>query len=299
MKQYAIGVDIGGSHVCTCAVALETGRLAAGSLCSRKVDCHAPARTILGEWADAIRRSAGAVGDGAIAGIGMALPGPFDYVRGISLIEGVDKFEHLFGLDLAASLPPLLGEYGRLPLRYVNDASAFALGEYHSGAGRGSQRMIALTLGTGIGSGFVDGGRLVTEGPEVPANGWVYHLPFAETIVDDQFSTRWFLRRHAELSGRDAAGVKEIAEAAADDALARRIFDEYGVRFAEFLPPLCRAFSCRKVVLGGNISRAWPLFAPALHEALARAGADLDLSCTELHDNAVMAGAAQLFRDIE
>lgn len=34
----------------------------------------------------------------------MALPGPFDYHRGISLIKGVNKFDNLFGLDVRMAM---------------------------------------------------------------------------------------------------------------------------------------------------------------------------------------------------
>lgn len=108
----------------------------------------------------------------------LRLPGPFDYERGISLIRGVRKFERIYGLDVAATLYPLLRECGTEEFRYVNDAAAFALGECLGGVADDAERVVALTLGTGVGSGFVAGRRLVTSGDEVPANGWVYCLPF-------------------------------------------------------------------------------------------------------------------------
>ncbi len=39
-----------------------------------------------------------------IKGLGISMPGPFDYERGISRITGVNKFESLFALDLKACL---------------------------------------------------------------------------------------------------------------------------------------------------------------------------------------------------
>ena len=101
-NRYALGVDIGGSHVCSAVVDLATGQLC-GEPHTDKVDAAAGARTIAGAWAANIRRTAAASGIGCIRCAGFAFPGPFDYERGISLIRGVRKFERIYGLDVAAT----------------------------------------------------------------------------------------------------------------------------------------------------------------------------------------------------
>ena len=82
-NRYALGVDIGGSHVCSAVVDLATGQLC-GEPHTDKVDAAAGARTIAGAWAANIRRTAAASGIGCIRCAGFAFPGPFDYERGIS-----------------------------------------------------------------------------------------------------------------------------------------------------------------------------------------------------------------------
>ena len=232
-NRYALGVDIGGSHVCSAVVDLATGQLC-GEPHTDKVDAAAGARTIAGAWAANIRRTAAASGIGCIRCAGFAFPGPFDYERGISLIRGVRKFERIYGLDVAATLYPLLRECGTEEFRYVNDAAAFALGECLGGVADDAERVVALTLGTGVGSGFVAGRRLVTSGDEVPANGWVYCLPFEGGIVDEAFSTRWVCGRYRELTGQEISGAREAAERHAEDPAARRLFDEYGERSHQY-----------------------------------------------------------------
>lgn len=101
-----------------------------------------------------------ASGLGRVRNVGLAFPGPFDYERGISLIQGVRKFDRLYGLDVTESLLARLEGAGVEECRYVNDAAAFALGECFCGAASGAGRVMALTLGTGFGSGFVAAGRL-------------------------------------------------------------------------------------------------------------------------------------------
>ena len=203
-------------------------------------------------------------------GVGLAFPGPFDYLNGISKVNGVGKYERIYGLDLKTSLSSRLRSHGMDSFRFLNDASAFALGECAGGAGRGADRVVAITLGTGVGSGFVCGNRLVESGDEVPENGWVYCLPFEDGIADEAFSTRWICRRYEELSGMEIAGAKEVAaRCAAGDRNAADLFSEYGRRLAGFIAPLLAGFRADMLVLGGNISRAWPFFGPELEKGLA------------------------------
>jgi biotin operon repressor len=59
-----------------------------------------------------------------------------------------------------------------------NDANAAAWGEYLAGSGKGTDSMVMITLGTGIGSGIIDGGHLITG-----AYGKGAHLPSMAEIA--------------------------------------------------------------------------------------------------------------------
>ena len=234
---------------------------------------------------------------GNVPRIGLAFPGPFDYDRGVSMIRGVSKYDGLFGLDVRESLRSCLQpEIGPVDLRFVNDASAFALGECLGGAARENGRVLALTLGTGLGSGFVDSKRLVVSGETVPANGWVYCLPFDGGIADDAFSTRWIVRRFRELTRCDVSGAKEVADRCAFDESAVRLFAEFGSRLAEFVAPLSERFGAERIVLGGNIAKAFPFFKDSLTEGLAINSCGAEVSVSKLMDKAALTGAASLFR---
>lgn len=293
--NYAVGVDIGGSHVCSRVVDLADPVGTVYPVVETPVDCGASASAVLASWAENIRQTICASGLETVHNVGLAFPGPFDYVRGISLIRGVRKFDRLYGLDITESLLTRLEGTGVEECRYVNDAAAFALGECFCGAAIGVDRVMALTLGTGFGSGFVATGRLLTDAPEVPADGWVYHLPFEDGIADDAFSTRWFCRRYEALTGREIAGAKEVADRTGTEEEARQVFDEYGRRLGEFILPVFDRFQGEVLVLGGNITRAYPLFGPSLERRLADEGRKLDIRLSSLLDRAAMAGAASLF----
>lgn len=292
-NRYALGVDIGGSHVCSAVVDLATGAICSEPV-TTPVDSAAGAVEILDAWAANMRQATAASGV-SVTQAGMAFPGPFDYRQGVSLIRGVRKFDRIYGLDVAASLRARLAGCGIVDFRFVNDASAFALGECLGGAASDAERVVALTLGTGVGSGFVAGRRLVETGDEVPANGWVYSLPFEGSIADDAFSTRWVCRRYRELAGEEVAGAREVAARYDTDPAARQLFDEYGDRLARFAGPLLDRFGSRVLVLGGNISRAWPLFGPAMERRLAADGCATQVRISQLLDRAALVGAASLY----
>lgn len=292
--EYAVGVDVGGSHVCSAVVNVVSGEMA-GEPCTTPVDSSAGAAVILDALTENVREAISSAGLEHVENVGFAFPGPFDYVRGISIVEGVGKFDRIFGLDVAASLRSRLSGYGVKNYRFVNDASAFALGECLGGAARNAGKTLALTLGTGVGSGFVSGRRLVESGDDVPLNGWVYHLPFEDGIVDEAFSTRWVCKRYLELTGETVAGARDVAGRYGDCPASRQLFDEYGRRLASFVVPVACRFGADVIVLGGNISRAFHLFGPSMQAAMAEAGYIVPVRTSALLDKAAMTGAASLF----
>ena len=126
-------------------------------------------------------------GSGPITGVGIGMPGPFDYERGISLIRGQDKFDSLYGMDVGAQIRRRLELPAEVPVRFINDAVAFALGECLYGAGRGFDRVLAITLGTGFGCALVERSGAVAW--EVEA----YAMPYRDRRVDDYLSRRGIL----------------------------------------------------------------------------------------------------------
>ena len=126
--RLAIGVDVGGSHVCSAVVSLATGEIA-GCVSETPLDSGADAAAILDILSSNILQSLEPVEDGTVEGVGLAFPGPFDYPNGISKVNGVGKYERIYGLDLKTSLSSRLRSHGMDSFRFLNDASAFALGE--------------------------------------------------------------------------------------------------------------------------------------------------------------------------
>ena len=127
-------------------------------------------------------------------------------------------------------------------IRFMNDASAFAVGEAWAGSASKADRSLSITLGTGFGSAFISNRIPIVDGPEVPKLGCVYHLPYKDGIADDYFSTRGLLGRYKKLTGKELNGVKELAALAASDKIVTDLFIDFGDKLGLFLAPWLKRF---------------------------------------------------------
>ena len=295
MKQnLAIGVDIGGSHISCAAVDLKSFRVLHETRTEKAVDNKAEASQIIGVWVQALSEVIEKIPENSLKGIGFGMPGPFDYVKGISYIKGVAKYEKLYGCNVKNAISDNLNLHDNFPVRFMNDVSTFAVGEALVGKAAKAERSISITLGTGFGSAFIANRIPIVDGPEVPKLGCVYHLPYGDNIADDYFSTRWFIGRYKRLTGRDLKGVKEFAEHAGTDKVVMDLFEEFGTNLGIFLAPWLKRFRAEIVVVGGNISHAYNLFGDIFENSLKKEGCNCKVALSELKEDAAFIGAAYL-----
>ncbi|WTL50562.1 ROK family protein [Streptomyces sp. NBC_01497] len=200
----------------------------------------------------------------------VALPGPFDYEAGVARYEGVGKFDALHGLDLGRALMARLP--GATGITFVNDAVAFALGEAAYGAAVGHGRSVAITLGTGVGSAFLSGGRPVSEGALVPPQGRADLIRCDGLPLEDGVSRRAVIRAYRAATGRER-DVREIAALArrGDTAATRVVTDAFGL-LGRALGPWLARFRATVVVVGGSMTGSWDVLGPAVRDGV-RAGA--------------------------
>src|SRR5664279_918666 len=96
-----IGVDIGGSHISAALVNAADGSIIEDTLCNQKIEAKGNcAGRILEQWIQTIQQTASKQNGAELKGVGIAIPGPFDYNKGISLLRGVDKYETLYGVNI-------------------------------------------------------------------------------------------------------------------------------------------------------------------------------------------------------
>lgn len=261
----AIALDVGGTSIKSGVVALTTAVVEGRA--QTAIDSGGSAESILATFAAIIGRQARDTPQTRLQGIALAVPGPFEYDTGISRIEGVAKYESLFGVNVADELRRRL-DWGDRPIRFRNDAEAAIAGECLYGAGHGYVRVIGVTLGTGFGSAFMVNGAAQMSGHGVPPNGWLYPYPAGDVRADDHFSVRG-LERQLRESGQLPVDPKSAAQAArgGHDA-AGAVFSAYGAALGLFLAPFVADFGAEAVIVLGGIAGAFDLFSPSLRAAL-------------------------------
>lgn len=195
-----------------------------------------------------------------LRGIGLAFPGPFDYEKGISLMQGLRKYETIYGVNLREAIQTWLAEIGYhdVPIVFENDATCFALGEFHQTTE--TQKGIYLTLGTGCGSGLIEAGKIVKTGYGLNQMGMIYDTPFKEGIIDEYLSVNG-LKKLAEEKRYPFINGKELAEAAlTGNGVAQEVYQAFGLMIGEALNPFVASFQPQEIVFGGQISQSLPLF---------------------------------------
>jgi glucokinase len=221
---------------------------------------------------------------------GVAMPGPFDYELGIGRFTGVGKFESLNGVDVGAALAGHLAAGG---IRFLNDADAFGIGEAAVGAAQAYERAVCLTLGSGIGSVFLDHGLPVKSGGAVPPEGFVHVLGHEGRNIEDLMSRRALRAAYRQAAGHDV-DVKEIAERArAGEPAASQVWAAGFAAMTAIIGPWLARFQAQAVVVGGSIAKSWDLVEPALSTGFARAGAPVPVIPAARPAEAALFGAAR------
>lgn len=284
-NSMALGIDIGGSHITAALVNLEARTIDTHSWHRTRVNSQGSAAEIIDAWAvvinDAFRNIPA---DSRYIGIGM--PGPFDYELGISRMKDQHKYDALYDLNVKNMLAAKL-QLDPSRIRFINDAGCFLQGEVFSGAGRNYQHVIGLTLGTGLGSATFHGG-LARD-----ADRWC--TPYLDGIAEDYLSTRWFVHRYQELTGKTVKDVKDLTTYIDTDPVVQQVFDEFAHNLANFLTGFIRDESPEAIVIGGNIAQASELFFPAVVRELAQHNYHMPLLVASLGEQAAILGAASIW----
>ena len=284
-------VEVGGTHARACRIDTTTWHLVPGSAYRLPLDSTASADAIIAtivECTDALHPT-------STETLAVAIPGPFDYPSGVARFEGVGKFDALAGVDLRRAL---LSRLTHRPARvtFVNDAQAFGLGEWLAGSARGYQRVVAVTLGTGVGSVFIEAGRVVSSGPSIPPGGEVYRLVVHGRPLEETVSRRAIIDayRHLAPSSRTPGlDVRDIASAAlSGDRVAARVFAQALRMLGEALAPWLVLFNAEVLVVGGGISASWTLIYGPMRAGLGGAADDVAIVKSADTENSIAVGAA-------
>ena len=276
-----VSIDLGGSHVSAGLIDVASGRV------RTVLRVPLPPDSGRDELLARITGAAADVVEGAVDGVGVAVPGPFDYANGVCLLT--HKLEPLHGVDLRRALADALRS-NPASIAFVNDADAFLLGEAWAGAARGHRRAAGVTLGTGLGSAFLEDGRIVDTGPRVPFEGSLHLVSYRGRPAEETVSRAALLASY----GDPRLDVRDVAIRARNgDRHAHRVFDQLASALGEITAPWLASFGASCLVVGGSISQAWDLLRGGLHAALADVDGLAEIVPAQRVDDAALLGAAR------
>lgn len=204
-----------------------------------------------------------------LAGIGIAIPGPFDYAAGVSHMQ--HKFQSIYGVPLREVLQTLPEVGEDIPIVFVQDVNAALMGELSRGNAAGVGNAALVSLGTGLGFALSRDGEVLCSPTGGPA-AVIYNRPYREGILEDYVSKRGFLHIYAQVTGCEADAALTVADlgrmAGEGDRAALETFARAGaILAAELRETLCgHKIEC--LLFGGQISRSFRFMEPALKEGL-------------------------------
>lgn len=237
-----------------------------------------------------------------VAGAGVGFGGPVDWRSGKILCS--HQIEGWADFALARWVADRISGGG--PVRIDNDANVGGLGETYCGGGVGADSLFYVTLGSGVGGGFITGGSIFHG--DLPGESEIGHIRLdrSGTTVESRCSG-WAVDariRHAAARDPDSfLGEKLAASAvpggearwlspamASGDATAETILDETCADIAFALSHVTHLFHPQRILLGGGLSligeplrsgvqrhlRRWlmDVFAPGPAVSLAALGED-------------------------
>jgi glucokinase len=312
-KQYAIGIDLGGTKIALGTVDGE-GRVI--QMHRYETDTQGGPGAVIAQIAKGVAQLKSA-SDFPLLGMGIGVAGQIDPLTGVvRFAPNLDWHD----IPLRADLERLT----ELKTVVTNDVRAAMWGEWLFGAGRGSHDLICIFVGTGIGGGIISGGRVLEgcsntageighmtiqlNGPlchcgnrgclEALAGGWAI-AQRAQEMVRLHPITGGTILKMASGNIEDIT-ARTLVQAYYDgDALAREIMDETTNALTAGVTALVNAINPCHIVLGGGIIEGMPELVQRINQgvrsrALAAAIRNLVISSSKLGNDAGIIGAAAL-----
>lgn len=277
MKNYYLGIDLGGTNIKAALVNTLTGEISGTtSIPTQSREGYDAVIANMGKLVESIVAASGIAPEN-IGGIGIGVPGEIDMERGVTLF-----LTNLPGqwrnVPLAEKLKALTG----FEVSLINDARAMTFAEWKFGAGKGVETAAFYTLGTGIGGGLIinnklhlgiggAGGELghvivdlygdacgcgsrgcveaYASGPAIAAMGMKAVVQGLTTSL-------------AEMCGDDLNKITPelVCQAAlAGDEIAKDIYERAGRYIGIGVASIITALNPRRVVFGGGVAAAGEL----------------------------------------
>lgn len=313
-QRLALGIDLGGTAIKVGVVTHKGEIIGRGE---RATEVHLGPAGVIANMARAAREAMAAAGveASALEGAGVGAPGICDGPRGV-VVEAVNL--HWKNVAVAEELGKALG----MPAFLDNDANCAALGEQWCGAAMGSNHMLMVTLGTGVGGGLILDGKCyqgfrgwagefghmpaVENGPQCNCGkqGCVETVASATAMANaartaiEAGRAPYMARKAAEQNGKVDARLV-ITAAKEGDGPAIQVLHEAGTHLGNAMAGLVCALNPELIVIGGGGAYAGDfVLGPVRNvinaKAMSGPASAVRVVAAELGNDAGLIGAASL-----
>lgn len=311
MKKYVFGVDIGGTTVKLGLFDTEGNVLDKWEIPTRTEE---DGTKILPNIAESIRDKMKLIDKAAVMGVGVGAPGPIDS-------EGIVHRAVNLGWG-TFSVKNVLEELLNIPVMAGNDANVAALGEMWMGGGQGYKDLIVVTLGTGVGGGIINNGKILTGA--LGAAGEIGHIHVNDSEEEicgcgnrgclEQYSSATGITRLANQllasSSKDSVlrqgevSAKTVFDAVkARDSLAVEVAEKFGKYLGDALAAVAGVVNPEAIVIGGGVSKAGEVLIdfirPHYEKNVFHGSRQVAFSLATLGNDAGIYGAAKMVLDME
>lgn len=315
-KSLAIGVDLGGTKVDVAQVD------SSGNILNRirgPTDVKGGPKAIIQNIVSSVKKLEDGIGKSLCVGVGMA--------GQIDPNNGAVKFAPNLGwkdVPIQEELKKALG----IPVVVTNDVRAATWGEWLFGAGKGSNDIVCLFVGTGVGGGVVSGGKILTGHTncagelghmtialggrkchcgnhgclEAIAGGWAIAQSAREAVEKDLKLGKPILdEAEGKLENITTKIIAKLAQSG--DPLAIQLFDEVCFALIEGVAGLVNAYNPERFILSGGVINGMPQMVKTIEEgvrkvALKAATDKLIITIAKLKEDAGVVGAAAMANNL-
>lgn len=157
MSKYSIGIDLGGTKILAGIVNTETGEVIAHAKKRTKVQSRKGSDVLIKRVIKATEQALknASIKIDQIEKIGIGVPGQVDREKGILI-----SAPNLYCYNL--NFKKVLGDHFEVPVEVSNDVDVATIGELKFGAGKGFDNLVCIFVGTGVGSGIIQNGKVIT-----------------------------------------------------------------------------------------------------------------------------------------
>jgi len=304
MRKFTVGIDLGGTNI-KIGLISQQGRILKNKVLTTAnfKNRYQLITTVVNSIKQFILEER--LKANSILGLGMGLPGPVDSKRGV-----VYFFPNIPGWN-NVPLKKIMEDKLKLPTFIDNDVNLITLAEWKYGAGRGTNNMVCLTLGTGVGGGIIAEGRLY-RGENLIA-GEIGHIPINEDgpvcncggrgCLERYVGNKYILQEARRRLKNKRLSLEELTRSAKrGHRSAINIWQSVGRHIGVALTGVVNLLNPSKIVIGGGVSEAGPVLFTEISKtlkkrAMPQQAKSVKVLKAKLGSNAGIIGALILVKD--